>query len=162
MSRSRQVRRSFPFRMHAVLALFLVSSCGSSGMPSGINEPDVALAQVEMGETLLAMSGRVSIPYVIQIRNTSDIPIQLERVQLRSMGEGAYVINETITDLPQEQIAPGQVAQLGFHAWAVSNGGTMNSATPTTIRAVAHFASTAGAFRKVFTETLGGIAGTMP
>lgn len=145
----------------ALGSLFLTLGCSSTqSLPDGIREPEVALAQVYAGEGLFQRPGQVSVPYVIQVTNTSDVSITLERVQLRSIGAGSYEVNQTV-GIERQEIAPGETRQIPFSAWAVSSGGSMNAAVPTTVRAVAHFDSSRGRFRSVFTETLGGMGGTV-
>ena len=147
-------------RALALSAAFITLSCASSDLPEGIREPEVQLAQVFAGEGMFQMRGRLSIPYVIEVTNTSAIPIELERVQLRTIGAGAYEMSETVNIEPQ-QIAPGATRQITFTAWGFSNGGSMNASIPTTVRAIAHFTSGNGRFRKVVTGSLGGAGGTV-
>lgn len=156
------VTRFSAFPVAAALgSLFMTLACSSAQpLPQGIREPEVALAQVFAGEGLFQRPGQVSVPFVIQVTNTSEVPITLERVQLRSIGAGSYEVSQTI-GVGRQEIAPGETRQISFSAWVVSSGGAMNAAVPTTVRAIAHFDSSRGKFRSVFTETLGGMGGNV-
>lgn len=148
-------------RSTAAVCFVAIAACSSSTtLPPGIVDPDVAFAQIYGQSALYEIRGPISVPFAMEVMNPSDVPITLDRLQLQSIGTGAYDLNYTVEHL-QQVIEPGATEQFTFSAWGFAPGGRLNATSPTTVRVVAHFESPQGRFRKIVTSSVGGIAGSL-
>src|SRR5882672_4362635 len=70
--------------------LSFAAGCASSDTASSI-EPEITLVQLSrVAEGMRSDTGPVSVHYGVQVRNTTDAPIHLDRVSVQSIGGGAY------------------------------------------------------------------------
>lgn len=137
------------FAVVALLGGLLLVGCASSGVD--LVQPELRIAQ--MGGTTFSMryAGRLTIRYALQIKNLSGETIELQRVQLRVIGDGPYELQSRAIPA-RKSIAPESTEVVEFNVSAYSYGGVMAPNEPVTLRGIAYFDSPAGKFRSIFTQ----------
>lgn len=94
------------------------------------------------------MTGNLPIRFEIEVRNPSGEPIQLDRIQVETMGLGAYSIS------PQSKpftltIGSNRAALVEMWAPAVASDTILGLNGPVTLRLTANFSSEFGKFQRV-------------
>jgi hypothetical protein len=137
---------------HAVLILFLFAGC-SSATQDDPNAPNVVLhiAQYESAPNAYLYGGLVNVRYSLSVANRTKDPITLTRIEIRTIGSGAYTIRPTSTPINVD-LAPGQEKTIPLSLWAQARGGTLSAQEPVTIRATAYMTGPTGAFVRLLTE----------
>jgi hypothetical protein len=135
----------------AVLILLLLAGCASDA-PDDPNAPKITL-HLEQYESPNAytFSGPVNVQFALSVANTTTQPVKLNRIEIRTIGSGAYTIRPTSTNINVD-IAPGQARTLPIAVWGYSRGGQLTSTEPVTVRATAYFTGPSGAFVRLFSE----------
>ena len=129
----------------AVLSLIL-GACASSTDSTGPNLT-LHLEQASGLPDMFYFRGPISLQY----RLTSS-PLTLRRLDLRSLGTGAYSIRTGSTPITQT-IAPNGTTTIPLSAWGYAAGGYLRSEEPVTIRGVAYFETADGhGFARQFME----------
>lgn len=140
-------------RLAAFLPLLLVLAACSSAPRARLIEPDFRIVQIsKTGDAARHMTGPVSINYHAEVMNNSSEEIRLKRIQLESMGDGAYAVRPTTHpfDVP---IPPNQIAAVEFWAPAVIEVATIVGANgPVTLRAKVEFESGDGMFQQIYVQ----------
>ena len=136
----------------AVVASALVFfACASHrGAQAPVALPEVTIVQTAgVAEAARNGTGPIVVRYGIRVANKANVPVTLERVELQSVGDGAYVLpstekpfNVTISPDGHEDIAISAGAFVTQNTIAGANG-------PVTLRMILHYDSPAGAFRQV-------------
>jgi hypothetical protein len=136
---------------HAVLVLLFLAGCSSAA--DDANAPNVVLhiAQYESAPNAYLYGGLVNIRYSLSVANRTKDPITLTRIEIRTIGSGAYTIRPTSTPVNVD-LAPGQEKTIPLSLWAQARGGTLSAQEPVTLRAAAYMTGPTGAFVRLFTE----------
>jgi hypothetical protein len=139
---------------HAVLILLLLAGC-ASGAQDDANAPNVELhlAQYESAPNAYLYGGLVNVRYELSVANHTKEPITLTRIEIRTIGSGAYTIRPTSTRINAD-LAPGQGKTIPISIWGSARGGNLASLEPVTLRATAYMKGPSGAFVRLFTEYL--------
>ncbi|MGA7615898.1 MAG: hypothetical protein WBX15_12045 [Thermoanaerobaculia bacterium] len=133
-------------------AVLVFSACASDRMPANLAEPEFNLRQVE-GQAFAARheAGAISVKFQLDVHNRSSEPLTLDRVQLESMGYGAYTVPKT--DRPfAKVIRPHQVETVDLWIPAVAENTIEGSNGPVTLRGTAYFKSPVGNFQRIFVQ----------
>jgi hypothetical protein len=144
--------------LSAVLAIAL-AACASSSSQTGRQErvmPDVQLSEL-VGTQAMQMGGPFDIRYAVQVTNPAAEPITLRRIDVSSVGGGAYRLVRNLPVVVNTTIAPGETAQVAFwlHAYVTVMSGQMGSNEPVSLRVITFYDSPTGAFLKVTHTMLG-------
>ena len=131
----------------AVLALALLAGCAGSG--ASVNDPIIQFVQVTSPGSLGFAGGRTSIEFELAVTNRSPEELTLDRVELRTVGIGAYTIRDEKRPM-SIRVAPGATERTRFFVLAIARGGTRASTESVTIRGIAYFSSAGGAYQKLF------------
>ena len=136
----------------SVLGLLFLVSCSSSQQSSG---PNVAIHLVPLNASsdVYYFSGPINIQYQLAVANPTSQPIKLSRVELQTIGSGAYVIRNTSSPM-NVTIPPNSTSTFTISVWGYSRGGSLRSTEPVTIRGIGYFDAPSGAFIKMFTENI--------
>lgn len=131
---------------------FLLAACASS---QSSNAPNVTvqLAQLASSTDVFYLRGPVSIQYQLAITNPTSQPLTLTRLDLQSVGPGAYSLRANGTPM-NLKVAPNSTSSYTISAWGYSNGGYVASSEPVTMRGTAYFKSPSGSFIRVFNENI--------
>jgi hypothetical protein len=137
---------------HAVLILLLLAGC-ASGANDDTNAPNVILhvAQFESSPDVYLYGGSVNVRFALSAANRTKDPVTLNRIEIRTVGSGAYMIRPTST-MVNIKLAPGQEATVPISLWGFARGGYASSREPVTLRATAYMTGPTGAFVRLFTE----------
>ncbi|HEX8152811.1 MAG TPA: hypothetical protein VF698_06795 [Thermoanaerobaculia bacterium] len=138
-------------RAFAAALTFAILGCAST-KNANIILPELQLAELtsltEMGQP----SGRIDLQFALRIANKSGEPITLRRIEMSSIGSGAYELLRD-TYYFKQTVEPNQSVDVPFWAKAVARGArSLRANEPVTIRGVAYFESPAGPFQKVVTR----------
>lgn len=140
----------------AALALLTLTSCASADnrMKANIIPPELAIRQISRaGAVSTHLSGPISVNFQVDVENKSQEPIRLERLEVQSVGAGAYEISTQSRPFNQS-IAPDRVESVRF--WLPANAGDtiVGANGPVTVRVTAYFDSSLGQFREVYMRTI--------
>lgn len=135
----------------AVLSILLIAGCASQ---SNNTKVDIAQPQVrieQLSSVPLAaqhVTGGVPVQYRMSITNAAQIPITLKRVDVQSIGDGAYVVQPNSKPFALA-IAPGATETVEFWvpATAVVSVAGANGAVALQLRT--QYDSSAGSFQNV-------------
>lgn len=136
------------------LLALMFSSCSSSRVPSNVSmiPPELMIRQV--GGTAYAArheEGNIPMRFEIDILNKTAEPITLERIEMQSMGEGAYTLS-TITKPFDRRLEPDRVETVELFAPAYVNKTILGGNGPVTLRATAYFKNSLGSFRQIYIQ----------
>jgi len=136
----------------SVLALLFLVSCSSSQQSSG---PSVAIHLVPLNTSsdVYYFSGPINIQYQLAVANPTSQPIKLSRVELQTIGSGAYVIRNTSSPM-NVTIPANSTSTFTVSVWGYSRGGSMRSTEPVTVRGIGYFDAASGPFIRMFTENI--------
>ena len=129
-------------------AALLLFGCTTSSPKTATVEPELLIQQTSnIPEAARYVTGRISVQYAVAMKNVTSAPLQLKRIDVQSIGFGAYSLAPT--SLPFDvAIAPGETKVVQFWGAAFIDSTTIMGANgPVTLRAVAQFDSVNGPVR---------------
>jgi hypothetical protein len=128
------------------------SSGGSSDLPRRAANPPVKLALTEVGRLPAVaehMGGDFPVKFSLEVENRSAEPVTLKRVQLVTMGYGAFTFNAASGTAFDTKVAPGQREIVEIWTPAHLNDTVSGGNGPVTIRVTATFQWTGGTFQHI-------------
>ena len=136
-------------------AAVLLAGCASSSTMSSGPDVKVHLDQVAGPPDVYYFAGPVNIQYRVAIENPTDEPVTLTRLDLQTLGVGAYSLRAGSTPM-NLKVPAKSTANYMISVWGRANGGYLNAGAPVTLRGTAYFQgdSTKKAFVKLFTENI--------
>ena len=139
----------------AAICLLAALGCASGGsLPAQLSRPELRI--VEIGGRPGAaenVTGPLSVNLAVEVANTSSEPIVLERLQVQSVGMGAYEFPSTTRPF-DKQIAANSAEVVSFWIGTNAPDTVVGNNGPVTIRTTAFFNSEFGRFREVYTHTV--------
>jgi hypothetical protein len=138
-------------RRAASIVLLFIAGCASSRSSA---EPEIRLVQTsEVAEVARNVPGSIPISFRLTIHNTLQTPLTLKRLELQSIGEGAYSLS-SLTRSYDQVIQPG--AEQSFDLWGSGyvSPTIVGANGPVTIRAIAQFDAASGSFQTVVMRQL--------
>jgi hypothetical protein len=137
---------------HALLIALLLAGC-ASGPAEDPNAPNITLHLSPYQDALndYRFSGPVNIQFALSMTNTSNQPVTLDRIEIRTVGSGAYTIRPTTTSI-NVNLGPGESRSMPISVWGYARGGQMSSTEPVTLRGTAYLRGPAGPFVRLVTE----------
>jgi hypothetical protein len=144
---------SLPSSLFSLLSSLVLLACASgSKMPANLIEPEFRIRQVG-GQAYAArhVQGPISVNLQIEIINRSAEPLTVERIQIESMGAGAYTM--PMATRPFGKAIPANHIDI-FEIWAPATveNTILGANGPVTLRSVVFFDSPVGKFRKVYVQ----------
>ena len=131
-----------------VAAFLLVAACAAVDVPPDVN---ARLEQIETSGDL-RFSGPIYVKYRVWASNFTEEPITLDRVELHTIGPGAYTLNEPALPL-KLTIPPKEGASAVVMARGTATGGTMSMNEPVNVRVTAYFTRGGKSFVRVFNQS---------
>lgn len=131
-----------------IVPLVALACASSSPSKSAGPEPELLISQISnIPEAARHITGRISVQYAVSVKNTTPAALQLKRIDVQSIGFGAYSLAPT--SLPfKVAIAPGETKIVQFWGAAFIDSSTIMGANgPVTLRAMAEFDSASGPLR---------------
>jgi hypothetical protein len=134
----------------ALLILLLLAGC-ASGAQEDPNAPKVALhlEQYESVPNAYTYNGPVNVRFALTVTNTTNEKVKLNRIEIRTIGSGAYTIQPTSTMINTE-VGPGQAKTMAISVWGYAQGGRLASQEPVSVRALGYFTGPTGSFIRLF------------
>ena len=144
----------------AVALIVAMAGCASGKSDSGIGnakvkliEPEIAFTQTNyLPPVAKDITGLVPVHYAVRVANKSGEPITLTRVDVQSLGAGAYSLASQSRPF-KTKIAPDHFEIVDFWVTGYIGDVTVYGANgPVTLRAVAHFDSPVGQFDSIVVQ----------
>lgn len=111
------------------------------------------LAQTTGPNDIYYFRGPVNVQYALQITNPTNQTLKLTRLNISTIGPGAYRLRTGDSPLSYT-VPPNASVTVPLSAWAFASGGFLRSSEPVNIRAIAYFQGPNGTFVKQFTELI--------
>lgn len=134
----------------------LLAACGSSGNSSTPGSPavEVHLAQASSSDNVFYLRGPIALQYVVEVVNPTPDTLTLNRLDLQTIGQGAYYLRTGSVPM-NERVSPNGTTQIRVGAWGTSRGGRLTVNEPVTMRVIAQFSDGHGRnFQRITTENL--------
>lgn len=143
-------------RALALLAIAVLAGCASAPASSN-GAPPLQVNLLQRGTPaadVYYFRGPVNIQYDLAVKNPTNDQYTLRRLDIQSIGQGAYRIR-TGSQPMNQKINPNGTTSVHLSTWGQATGGFISSGEPVSVRVIAQFAGPNGkTFQKVFTETL--------
>ena len=136
----------------AFLCALVVVACASNRQSSGPNVT-VHLAQTNSANDIFYFAGPVAIQYQVSVANPTNQQLTLERLDLRTIGPGAYSLRTAPTPM-NLTVPPNGTSVFNISVWGRAHGGYLRATEPVTIQGTAYFRGPSGSFVRIFTENL--------
>jgi hypothetical protein len=138
-----------------LFAAVLLAACASSDQTSSGPNVSVQLRQVNTPTDVFYFSGPVALQYEVDVTNPTPDPLTLERLDLSSVGPGAYSVRTSGTPM-NLKVPPNSTARFMISVWGRARGGYLAASEPVTIRGTAYFRdeATRKPFVRIFTENV--------
>jgi len=143
------------FMRKAVIAvLFLSLACASHrGANAPVTMPEVTLVQTGgVASAARNIAGPIPVRYAIRVVNKASEPITLMRIDMQSIGTGAYTLTSTSRPF-KTAITPESYQDVEIATTAIVENPTILGANgPVTIRVILQFDSPLGKFQDVVVQ----------
>ena len=135
----------------ALLFAALISGCASSldEVPAGVTPPRIIVGTLEVPHMEATTMALMSVIVRIQVTNTDDEPLVVERLEITSVGRGPYELGRGERRY-QKELAPGttEVFDLVVPAQAMDRAQAVGGQEGAMqIRVIGYFNSSVGRFR---------------
>lgn len=138
-------------RFFAMLLVVTTAGC-SSGRQDQTPAVSLHIEQISQND-VLHFAGPINLQYQVLVDNTSDQPLTLRRIELRTLGPGAYSLRNESTPV-NLAIPPGASVSRTITAWGYARGGNLAVQEPVTLRATAFFEGPTGSFVRMVNENI--------
>lgn len=137
----------------AALILLLVLAGCASGSQEDENAPGIIihLAPDDAYANAYTFSGSVNIRFMLTAANTTKDAVKLSRIEIRTIGSGAFTIRPVTTQINVD-LAPGERKAIPLAVWGYARGGTLAATEPVTLRGTAYLSGPKGAFLQLVNE----------
>lgn len=142
------MKRSFV--LFAFLSL-VYAGCASqqdSGPPVTVH-----LTPLDTVSDLFYFPGPIGLRYGITVSNPTNEPVTLRRLDLNTVGTGAYFLRSGSTPM-NVKVAPNSSATFSISTWGRARGGYLSASEPVTIQGRAYFDGPNGPFVKLFQQNI--------
>lgn len=135
------------------ILLIAVTACATRKAPATGMRPDVVITQVS-GVPAAARfeSGAMSVRYRVRVLNKAKEPITLQRINIDSVGIGAYAVSHSAPF--DVSIDPSRSREVDFWAPTQRTENVTGANGPVTLRVVASFDAPAGRFEDVTVQNV--------
>lgn len=140
--RSLTLRSLAPLGMASVI--LLLAGCASAAAQqkttAPLNEPEIQIHQLSnVAEIARDITGPISVQYQVHVGNRTRVPITIKRIDVSSIGEGAYTLRQNSTPFNQP-LEPGHAVALTLWAPAFISSPTIAGANgPVTLRVAVQY-----------------------
>ncbi|HJT17747.1 MAG TPA: hypothetical protein VJ853_10175 [Thermoanaerobaculia bacterium] len=143
----------------ALSVLLFLAACASTPQQGGPNVA-VQLQQINSPNEVFYYRGPVNVQYRVAISNPTAEQLTLQRLDLQTIGPGAYSLRANGTPM-NLKVPPNSTAVYTISVWGYARGGYLASTEPVTLRGTAYFQGpTSGAFIKMFNENISPYSGS--
>ena len=134
-------------RKLCAITLLLAVACASGS--SGGLDPKIAIRPVKVPEARTPSAEWFTTVLEVDITNTAQEAITVDRVQLSSVSVGTYII-QPVNERPHKEIAPGATETIRLWAQVQVQATASDGLDPIMLRGSAEFLAASGGFRKTF------------
>lgn len=135
------------------LLLIAVIACATRKAPKTAMRPEVVITQVSgVPPVARFTTGAMSVRYRVRVLNNAKEPITLQRVNIDSLGIGAYVVNHSAPF--DVSIDPSRSREVDFWAPTERSENVSGANGPVTLRVVASFNAPGGRFEDVTVQNV--------
>src|SRR5258706_10632678 len=115
-------------RTKIAVAVFIVGLLGFASRSSGADAPklDIQLRQLSTPGDMFYFRGPINLQYQLTIANPTNEPVTLRRIDLSTIGPGAYSLHTGATPITRA-IPPGGTTTIALSAWGHASGGYLRS-----------------------------------
>jgi len=134
-------------------ALFLIGCASAARDKAPSSEPEILITQLSnVAEVARHISGGISVQYRVDITNRAKDPITIKRIDVISLGAGAYTLRPTSTPF-NVHLNPGESQALQFWASAFIDDPTILGANgPVTLRVTVNYDTPAGSTQSIVVQ----------
>ena len=162
MRTSKSLRPFAPLRV-TKLALLLVG-CASAAphqQTAPLKEPEIHISQLsDVSDVARHITGGISVQYRVEVANLANQPITIKRIDLVSLGPGAYTLRPTSYPL-NAALKPGEETAFQFWAPAVIDDPTILGANgPVTLRLTVQYDTPYGGTQSIVVQQVHALPGT--
>jgi hypothetical protein len=153
-----------PFASLGVTAILFLIGCASATPDSRkapLDEPEVVISQISnIAEVARNITGAISVQYQVAIANHSKDPITVKRIDVMSIGLGAYLLRPS--SVPAEvRLNPGESKAMQFWASASIDDPTILGANgPVTLRVTVTYDTPAGSSQRIVVQQVHAMPGS--
>lgn len=134
-----------------VLVLTGCASSGTSGQTASLIPPEFRVRVVRVPESRPTRANVFTSEVEVEVFNRSSETLTLDRIQVSSVGDGAYTI-PPVTKTFNLTIAPNQARLVRIFVQVVAEETLTGAEEPIFVRGIAEFRSEVGGFRRIFTQ----------
>ena len=142
-------------RSLAALGMTVAIGCSSAAPDSkkALDEPQIVIRQLSnVAEAARHMTGNISVQYRVDVENRAKFPITLKRIDVVTIGSGAYNLRPTSAPF-NAQLNPGETRAVQLWAPAFIDDPTIIGANgPVTIRATVYYDTPAGTSQTIVVQ----------
>ena len=134
----------------AVIALVLIGGCASQrNNGPAVAQPQVSIDQLSSAPAVAEHeTGGMPVQYRLSVTNTAQFPITLKRIDVQSVGSGAYDVNPT--SLPYDVVIQmGATESVDFWVPATATVSVAGANGAVALRVVTLYDSASGKFQNV-------------
>jgi hypothetical protein len=134
-------------------ALIGCASAAPDAKQAPLDEPQIQITQISnIGEAARHMTGGLPVQYRVDVENRAKTPITIKRIDVVSIGAGAYNLRSTSAPF-NERLNPGESRPVQFWAPATIDDPTILGANgPVTIRLTLYYDTPAGTFQSIVVQ----------
>jgi hypothetical protein len=121
------------------------ASASPDAKQARLDEPQIRITQISnIAEVARHVTGAISVQYRVDVENRARTPITIRRIDVVSLGSGAYNLRPTSVPF-SEQLNPGESRPVQFWAPASIDDPTILGANgPVTVRVTLYYETPAG------------------
>lgn len=146
----------------AFFALLLIgcASAAPQQTTAPLNEPEIHISQLSnISEAARHISGGMSVQYRVDVTNRANAPITIKRIDLTSLGAGAYTVRPTSYPF-DKQLAAGEATALQFWVPANIDDPTIVGANgPVSLRLTLQYDTPAGRTQSIVVQQVHALSG---
>jgi hypothetical protein len=131
----------------------LLSALGLRCSSAPLTEPEIHISQISnLAEAAAHVSGNISVQYQVDIANHGNVTITIKRIDVISLGEGAYTLRPSSFPF-DAALSPGQATAVQFWAPAVIADPTIIGANgPVSLRVTTQYETPSGRAQSVVVQ----------
>ena len=125
-----------------------------------LTEPEIRVTQLSnLAEAAAHMSGNITVQYRVEVLNRANVPVTVKRIDVITLGEGAYTLRPTSTPF-DKSLSPGEDTALEFWAPAIIADPTIVGANgPVSLRVTMQYDTPAGHSQAIVVQQVNALAG---
>lgn len=161
MARSSRLRPFAPLRVTSFACLLIgCASAAPQQKTPPLIEPEIHISQLSnLADAAVHISGGISVHYRVDVLNRANVPITIKRIDLISLGEGAYTLRPTSYPF-DKALGPGEVTALEFWVPAVIENPTIIGANgPVSLRVTTQYDTPSGHSQSIVIQQVHPLAG---